>query len=148
MAIWTDAVDKMTTDKRCLQCKGPCDLVPRTKGTHYADIRCRSCGFHNGFAPKPDSDTSKYRRSKAHRDLVKLFSKGRCEMCLIKEDQLEGRNNLQAHHVVEHQAGGSSDRANIWILCEHCHSLVNWKRKVVRNWTSKETLQAKQSRNW
>lgn len=113
--------------KECPYCgsHGPHKVRLRTGGLHYADVICRDCRRHAGFLKKPDSDR---RRSSPHAKLVKKFSRGFCEMCLVRQEDLPRGDTLTAHHVIEYQHGGEATRENTWILCTACHSLVCWRR--------------------
>lgn len=114
----------------CKNCghEGPQPATRRLDGVHFVDIRCAKCGKHLGFQPKPESDPTKYKRPNQHRDLVREYSCGYCEMCLKKKDDLPKGQTLEAQHVIEYQDGGTSDRGNIWIVCTGCHRLVHWIR--------------------
>lgn len=111
----------------CKRCGGRLEIMIREKQPPYAQLTCDGCGYVD-WVQKPDSDSSKYRRPKAHRNLVHKFSNGFCEMCLCPESELPKGRLLEAHHVQEYQNGGEASRENIWILCTGCHSLVNWVR--------------------
>lgn len=91
---------------------------------HYSRQTCYKCG-KGDWKNKPDSDPSKYKRPAAHRELVKKYSPGYCEMCLKPEAKV----TLHAHHVIEFKPGGSADRSNIWILCTACHAYVGHVRR-------------------
>ena len=117
----------MSEDLKCKHCG--CDefvaeLTPEM--THYARRICTNCQTQNDWFSHPDKD-DKNRPSK-HKNLVKKYSKGFCEMCLITSDDLEDNRTLEGHHVKPYKNGGSSDRENVWIVCTSCHSLIHWKR--------------------
>jgi len=95
---------------------------------HYARVDCGSCGNYIRFMGKPDSEATKYRRPKAHRDLVKKYSRGYCEFCGRLEGELPRGQTLEAQHIREFQDGGGSERENIQILCTSCHKLAHWVR--------------------
>ena len=117
---------------KCRQCgfEGEAKEVLRPDGVHYSNLLCPVCDTHTGgFGKKPDSDPTKYKRPKAHTELVKKFSRGICEMCLAKKDDLPKGQTLEAHHVIEYQDGGEATRENTWIVCTGCHRLINWRRK-------------------
>lgn len=98
---------------------------------HYGKLVCDMCGCWRRWLPKPDTDPTKHRRTKQHTDLVRQFSKGYCEMCLMTAGELDDGRVLEAHHVLEYQTGGDPSRENIWILCTGCHKLVHWMRTYV-----------------
>ena len=100
----------------------------RETGVHYSDLSCPACNRHLGFGKKPESDPTKYKRPKSHQQLVKKYSRGFCEMCLAKEDQLPKGQTLEANHVIEYTNGGEPTRDNIWIVCTACHRLIHWRR--------------------
>ncbi len=120
-------------EKPCRLCNapGPQTVTLRTSGVHYAEVRCVKCKQHLGFQSKPDSDPTKYKRPKAHTDLVKQFSKGYCEMCMRPQADLPKGETLEAQHVVEFQNGGSCEKENIWIVCTGCHRLIHWRRTYI-----------------
>lgn len=120
-------VNLYQTCKRCAH-QGPHVFTLRTSGVHYGDLRCAECNTHLGFPPKPESDPTKYKRPSKHRDLVREYSKGFCEMCLRSEGELPKGTTLEAQHVQEYQDGGDSTRENIWIVCTACHRMVHWVR--------------------
>lgn len=97
-------------------------------GVHYAKVTCNTCDRFLRWIPKPDSDPTKARRPQQHRELVRAYGNGFCEMCLRKTDELPKGQTLEAQHVIEFQDGGSNDRSNIWIICTACHKLVHWTR--------------------
>lgn len=119
----------LVSNRPCPHCKtaGPHPMKLRPAGLHYADVRCAKCNGHF-FEPKPDGDPTKYKRPASHTDLVKKFSRGFCEMCLKKLEELPKGQTLEAQHVVEFQDGGPSERENIWIVCTGCHKLIHWQR--------------------
>jgi hypothetical protein len=46
-----------------------------------------------------------------------------CEVCFADE-------HLKVHHIKEVRNGGSDERDNLCLLCEHCHNIVHSIRKV------------------
>lgn len=107
---------------------GPHQEVIEAGGVHYGKWLCVKCGRNLGWIPKPDSDPTKYKRPKSHTDLVSAYSRGFCELCLRKKEDLAKGQTLEAQHVIEYQDGGTSDRSNIWIVCTACHKLIHWQR--------------------
>lgn len=114
----------------CPQCGdgGPHSVEVLTTGVHYAKASCGRCRRFLKFLPKPDDDPTKYKRQKAHLNLVDQYSNGYCEMCLRQKGELPKGETLEAQHVIEYQDGGSEKRENIWILCTSCHRMVHWLR--------------------
>lgn len=88
-------------------------------------LECPLCAFFMGWKPLPKNEK---KRSASHRELVAKHSKGFCELCLIPESELGTGNFLVGHHVQEHSDGGTSDRDNVWIVCNACHSMIHWVR--------------------
>lgn len=120
----SDQIDK------CRHCGdlGPHKVELMSTGVHHAKVNCGDCGRFLRWMPKPDSDPTKYRRQSAHRNLVADYSKGFCEMCLRKKEDLPPRQTLEAQHVIEYQHEGSNERENIWIVCTACHRMIHWIR--------------------
>lgn len=125
------ALKHRRTCRRCGHVNAPGVIEPYASGPHYAKLLCAQCGAFWDNVGKPDSDPTKHRRPKAHLELVAEYSRGYCEMCNRKESSLRKPNHLVAHHVHEFKDGGTNDRANIWIVCDRCHSLIHWVRKTV-----------------
>lgn len=98
------------------------------KAGHYASARCKACG-HFWWLPKPDRDKAK--RPAKQSKLVKRYSRGFCELCLIPEAKVPRCESLTAHHVLEYQDGGDESRENIWILCTRCEKLVHHQRTYI-----------------
>lgn len=98
-----------------------------TNGQHYAELRCMDCGAHNGWVPKPEHEKPK--RELGTTNLATLYSKGYCELCLIKEARIPKGESMEGHHVLEHERHhGNDERENIWVVCTACHKLIHWKR--------------------
>ncbi len=118
-----------TVNLVCPRCKCETEhtLAIRPAGVHYADAVCQTCG-KKWFPPKPDADPTKYKRPNSHRDLVRKYSPGYCEMCLCPANDLPKGQTLEAQHVKEFKDGGSERRENIWIICTGCHRLIHWVR--------------------
>lgn len=117
--------------KTCTSCgdAGPHKFVMMDTGVLYAKYVCGECSRWITWVQKPDSDPTKYKRPNQHRDLVKEFSRGFCEMCLCRSSELPKGQTLEAQHVLEYaEHNGSSERENIWILCTGCHRMVHWIR--------------------
>ena len=110
---------------RCLA-EPPHTIEKQTDGIHYAKVVCCGCSRFLAWLPKPDTEQS--RRPAAHRDLVQKYSRGLCEMCGAKKENLPKGQTLEAQHVAEYQHGGGNDRTNIWIVCTGCHKLIHWAR--------------------
>jgi len=97
-------------------------LTPEVK--HYGKLLCPSCGAFWRWVAKPDGDQTKYKRPKKHKELVKQFGNGFCEMCLTEEGKLPANQSLEGHHVIPYRSGGSCEKDNVWILCTRCHRQV------------------------
>ena len=112
---------------QCPKCKRRWEVEYEIKqtGPHWAKLRCKACNCV-WFAPKPDKDKAKRPSSQAK--LVKRYSRGFCELCLIPADRIPPPEILTAHHVTEFQDGGDESRENIWILCTRCERLVHHQR--------------------
>lgn len=122
---------------------------------------CRRCGALGVLAPsntihlkvvcpnclKPDGDNlfigwqSKPKegyipKRKTDNDLILKYSKGFCELCLIKkEDLIPQKRTLEVHHVIPVKSGGSDESRNLQILCTGCHKLIHCIRtyKIMGN---------------
>lgn len=108
--------------KYCKYCKDKtiCDVVPHD--SHVLAYKCPKCLRFNDY-PKKENSTNNNRESK-HRELVKKYSKGFCEICRIKDELIPKPQTMEAHHIISHKDGGSSDRDNIIILCTWCHKQI------------------------
>lgn len=113
----------------CSRCGSECLEEKTPDGPHYAKWVCVDCGCFNGWIPKPDGDSTKYRREAKHRRLVRTHSRGFCEMCLTEVSNLPGKQTLEGHHVIPYRDGGSDHRENVWIVCTSCHRLIEWTRR-------------------
>jgi predicted restriction endonuclease len=99
---------------------------------HHARADCQDCGRFLQWLPKPDAE--RIRRPAAHRELVRKYSRGFCELCGTREADLPPGQTLEAQHVEEYHEGGEPKRENIWIVCTACHKLIHWRR----TWTVPE----------
>ncbi len=117
--------------RKCPEC-GSANLVERkkVKGPHYAQVKCKDCKRHVQWVSKPDSE--KTRRPQAHRDLVKRYSRGYCEVCGTRKEDLPAGQAMEANHIIEFKNGGSDERENIQILCTACHKLIHCLRTHFR----------------
>jgi hypothetical protein len=97
-------------------------------GPHWAKCTCRACGAV-WFPPKLDRDKSK--RPAKQAKLVKRYSRGYCELCLIPVAKIPKCESLTAHHVDEYHAGGDESRENIWIVCTRCEKLIHHQRTYI-----------------
>ena len=121
--------DPIVTPFVCAHLVTRVELLPDTS-PHYAKRVCADCGAYLQFEPKPTT-TDKPKRANSQKSLLNKYSQGYCELCLC--DLAQATGGAAAHHVVEHQEGGSAERENIWILCAGCHRLVHWARKWKAN---------------
>ncbi len=110
---------------RCLA-EPPHTIEKQTDGIHYAKVVCCGCSRFLAWLPKPDTEQS--RRPAAHCDLAKKYSRGFCEMCETRNEDLPKGRTLEGHHVVEYHDGGDGSRENTWVICTACHSQVHWLR--------------------
>ena len=114
--------------KNCKHCQFGAVIEELTPdGPHYGKLVCTSCGRFNDWIPDPNKGNTKKRKGE-HRKLVKKYSNGYCELCLTKEDDLHDNSPLIGHHVIPYVKTQDSSRANVWIICKACHSLIHWKR--------------------
>lgn len=122
----------------CQKCNEFVDMTVTmlTDGPHYAKETCPNCNRFVRFVPKPDADKAK--RPAAHRDLVRKFGRGFCEMCLRRENELPGPQTLHGHHVEEFADGGEPKRENVWILCTACHAYVNHVRTYIGHYRKEQ----------
>ena len=119
----------MNSQYQCEKCGSVNTMFKlRPDTVHHGELRCLDCKCF-AWIRKPETDETKYRREANHVDLVKKFSNGYCEMCLRRTEELPEKQVLTAHHVIEYQDNGTSDRGNIWIICNACHRLITWIRK-------------------
>jgi len=109
-------------------------LTPEQK--HYGKYVCPNCGCYWKFAKKPDNDSSKYRRPQKHRDLVRRFGNGYCELCLTSEDNLPDNQTLEGHHVIPFKVEQVSERENVWIVCTRCHRQI----ELIRTYNDKKCV--------
>jgi hypothetical protein len=115
---------------QCPRCKRRWEVEFEIKqtGPHWAKLRCKACGCV-WFPPKPDRDKAK--RPSRQAKLVKRYSRGYCELCLIPADKIPSPEILTAHHVQEFHDAGDESRENIWILCSRCERLVHHQRTYI-----------------
>ena len=97
-------------------------------GPMPGEMRGSTCSRCGAKWWQPKAENERYRRPAAHRDLVKRYGRGICELCLRTREQLPGPESLVGHHVTEYAEGGTDDRANVWIVCTACHALVHHLR--------------------
>lgn len=122
---YTEAQQHRRDCSRCGHLNGRGRLVECAQGPHYARIVCPQCESFWDWVSAPERENGK--RPAAHRNLVKRFGRGFCEMCLRKESEL-GESFFVGHHVHEYHDGGDPSRENVWILCKGCERLVHWAR--------------------
>lgn len=115
------------------------EFTPQLK--HYGKLCCPNCGAHWRWVPKPESDASKYRRPKKHRELVKQHGEGYCQMCLTAEDDLIENVTLEGHHVIPYEFGGTHEKDNVWIVCTRCHRQI----ELIRTYNDKKSIKDDQS---
>jgi hypothetical protein len=124
---------------RCPKChrSDALDIHLMAEGMHYAKVICVACDdAFVTWAPKPTTkpvpkDGRKKRlleTLRAYYDPEPLY----CLMCLGDERTFPEGVWLEAHHILEHQDGGTDDPINLQPLCNECHSLVHWRRRTTR----------------
>lgn len=125
----------MRTDERLRPCAGCRKSVHAVESDepcpppHGGVWRCPECNQHMGFVAKPVVDGAKKKRETSQRDLLAKHSKGFCELCLLTRDELLAAGKyLEAHHVKQYADGGTSERENLWIVCNACHKLIGFVR--------------------
>jgi len=118
-------------DKKCPKCPDATLVTVLTpQMSHYGRLICSNCYRHVDWAKKPENEGKKRRASK-HRDLVAKYSKGYCQLCMRKIEELPPKCVLTAHHVERYCENGSAEPDNIWIVCTDCHSLIEWARRTL-----------------
>lgn len=122
--------------RACVECGETRDLrlVLMDGGMHYGKVVCDACdGRFVTWAPKPDRP-KRSRPSANHLATLKAAWEGEplyCYVCLRDERFLPTGVWMEAHHVLEHQDGGTDTPGNLIPLCNECHQLVHWRRKAV-----------------
>ena len=125
--------------KDCVECGQELAVVetPQHKN-HWAEYQCANtvCSRfkkHADWVPKPKDGS---RRRKANRKLLKkcdVSLRAFCHLCTRTSavlDHLKPALQLEVHHVIEVQDGGTDDESNLWILCSECHELVHRQRRA------------------
>jgi len=124
--------------KVCVECGQELAVVKVDDPKHYAQYQCINAGCskkgrYAGWVPKPrDGNT----RRKANRKLLK-----RCDVSLrdffffftrtsAALDRLKPGLQLEVHHVIEVQDGGTDEASNLWVLCSECHAEVHRRREA------------------
>lgn len=130
-------IDHRQDCNRCGYLNGLAEFILTPQLKHFGKLVCSNCGAHWKWVGKPESDASKYRRPKKHKELVKQFSKGYCEMCLTAETDFTDNQTLEGHHVIPYQVGGSSEKDNVWIICTRCHRQI----ELIRTYNPKKCIQ-------
>ena len=122
----------------CVECGQELAVVEVDDPKHYAQYQCINAvcskkGRYAGWVPKPrDGNT----RRKANRKLLKKcdeFFRDFCHLCMSPSsalDRLDPALQLEVHHVIEVQNGGTDDESNLWVLCSECHELVHRQRRA------------------
>ncbi len=116
-------------DVICPRCGGTTEaVIMPPESIHHSKLRCTAHGcYWFKWLPKPDA--TKAKRPASHRDLVARFSRGFCEFCLRRPEDMPPKCVLEGHHVQEFQDGGEPTRENVQIICSACHTMVAWMRK-------------------
>jgi len=144
----------------CQRCNGETysRIVLLDRSPHWGRRECIDCGGYIRWETKPDGER-KHRPAPARR-LVHRFSRGFCEMCLRREDELPHGQQLEAHHVIPFSASeaaqfgfdgpGPDTRENTWILCTPCHLKVDHERTYtcLHPRKMRESLAEAAAQNW
>ena len=124
--------------KVCVECGQDLAVVEVDDPKHYAQYQCINAGCskrgrYAGWVPKPrDGNT----RRKANRKLLKKLDvslRDFCQLCTRTSaalDRLKPALQLEVHHVIEVQDGGTDEALNLWVLCSECHELVHRQRRA------------------
>ena len=124
--------------KVCVECGQDLAVVEVDDPKHYAQYQCINAGCskrgrYAGWVPKPrDGNT----RRKANRKLLKKLDvslRDFCQLCTRTSaalDRLKPGLQLEVHHVIEVQDGGTDEASNLWVLCSECHELVHRQRRA------------------
>ena len=124
--------------KVCVECGQDLAVVEVDDPKHYAQYQCINAGCskrgrYAGWVPKPrDGNT----RRKANRKLLKKLDvslRDFCQLCTRTSAALDRLNpglQLEVHHVIEVQDGGTDEASNLWVLCSECHELVHRQRRA------------------
>lgn len=110
-------------------------LVLMESGPHHAKIVCDNCNERFvTWAAKTNKPPT--RRDGRRKDLLNVIRSDRddeplyCEICLVDERTLPTGVWLEAHHILEHQDGGTDNPRNLMPVCNRCHTLIHWLRKA------------------
>lgn len=122
------------TEEEAKEFKCKCGLfgiITDANPPHYKKLSCSSlCGEskHLAWIKKPESNN----RRASSKNLIKKYSKGFCELCLVDEITLKSKGRyLEAHHVIEYKDGGTDERDNIQLVCNLCHTEIHNRRALV-----------------
>ncbi len=115
----------MNENEPCQFCghRGPHELRPNDTLPGRFLVYCAGCKKNMGWKSLPENERAK--RPPAHRDLVRKYGRGFCELCLRMEAELPERHRLIGHHVIEYQDEGPPLRENVWIVCAGCSALIH-----------------------
>ena len=132
--------------KNCVSCGQELAVVKVDHSKHYAQYQCINpdCGRkgkYAGWVPKPKDDST---RRKSNKKLLKKCDesfRGFCHLCMRSSSvlgRLKPSLQLEVHHVVEVQDGGTDDKSNLWVLCSECHELVHRQRRAFNRYPGSE----------
>lgn len=112
----------------CPSCSCQFGMVSPTDGTAYAKLSCANgdCNKWIKWLPRPTNIGKKSRKDT--KGLLDKYSRGFCEMCLRRDEDLPPGQVLHAHHVIEKQHGGDESKQNIWVVCTKCHRYIHHER--------------------
>lgn len=110
----------------CRQCGsiGGIATIER-EGPHFARVECESCGYWIDWLGWPP-DPQRERRATTRR--IERLGDDRCELCLRARFELPPPAQLETHHVIQVEAGGTDEPGNLRVYCTPCHRLVHWAR--------------------
>jgi hypothetical protein len=113
-----------------------CEVIAVNRGGHYGKIVCNRCDRFIKWIPKPKAEKAQDPRAEVSKTLVNQYSKGFCEICLRKDQQLPKPQTLEGHHIVQVKDGGTDDKENIQIVCTFCHRWIHSQRTYLGHYAS------------
>lgn len=106
-------MDAYPADHDCPKCGTVCAFTPRPDTQHHGSIRCPQHGFL--WIPKPSEDRKPRRRT---------------------NKDLRPSVELQVHHIIEVENGGTDDPVNLQSLCRECHAEVHRRRELIARYVA------------
>jgi len=114
------------------------EIIEPTRGGHHGRLVCNHCNRFIKWIPKPKEEKNGDPRAEVSKKLVSQYSKGFCEICLRKHDELPSPQTLEGHHIVQVKDGGTDDRDNIQIVCTACHRWIHWQRTYLGHYAGNQ----------